>query len=172
MIALFESLLARLERAPPSVLQRATGALLPFILPISSGLGLTIVKLDDEGACVELPLKRKTKNHVGTIYLGALLIVAEVAMAITVLRRFRPSAFRVLVKSVSSENTAEARGRVVARCIPDEETRRVFASLDALAPGEKGEVHVVVPVHSVDDDRQVARVTFQVSVKKPSPKPA
>jgi len=170
MTSLGEDILEKMERAPKSVSFPLFSALLPQILPITSGMGLRIVALNDDEARVEMPLKRKTRNHVGGVYLGALLIVAEVTMALYVMRRFRPSGYRVLIKGVTSENTAQARGRVSARCRPESETRDALDALASLAPGAKAEVPVTVPVHTVDDDTQVARITFLVAVKRHGPR--
>jgi hypothetical protein len=67
---------------------------------------------------------------------------------------------------VTSENTAQARGRVYARCRPEGDTRRALDALADLSPGEKAEVPVTVHVHTVADDVLVARVTFLVAAKR------
>lgn len=170
MANLGEDILERIERAPKSVAFPVFSTFLPQILPITGGMGLRIVALDDDESRVEMPLKKKTRNHVGGIYLGALLIVAEVTMALYVMRRFRPSGYRVLVKGVTSENTAQARGRVYARCRPEGETRVLLDALADLAPGAKAEVPVMVPVCTVADDTVVARITFLVAVKRHGPR--
>lgn len=172
-------LLGQLAERYPSLERRAASAAIPRILPVTRGLGMQVVALDDDGCDLRLPFTKKSKNHVGGMYLGVLLIVAEVSMALFTLRLLRPDRFSVLVKGTRSAFGKQSKEPVIARCRPPPALRdRVHTGRD-LAPGDKDAFTLDVDVlferalRTVDgggggtpEDAVMGSVSFDVSVMR------
>ncbi len=50
-----------------------------FKVPMIFWIGPKVIKLDEEECIVEIPLKRKTKNHLNSMYFGVLSAGADIA---------------------------------------------------------------------------------------------
>jgi acyl-coenzyme A thioesterase PaaI-like protein len=50
-----------------------------FKVPMIFYCGVKVIELDDKKAIVKIPLKRRTKNHLNSMYFGALAVGADVA---------------------------------------------------------------------------------------------
>jgi hypothetical protein len=159
-------LFARIYDLPPSIGTRMLSLGIPRVIPIARGLGISVDNVDDHGASSSMPLSRRARNHVGSIYIGALIIHAEVTMATWAIRRCRPPAFRVLVKSNTAEFHARATGAVRATVTPTDDEKRAWDACASLPVGEKGEATLSVVTKSVHDGRDVCTVRFILSVKR------
>jgi acyl-coenzyme A thioesterase PaaI-like protein len=160
----------------PALERGAATLAIPRILPVTRGLGLKVVALDDDGCDLRLPFSKKAKNHVGGMYLGVLLIAAEVSMALYVLRLLRGDRFSVLVKGTRSAFRQQSKEPVIARCRPAAELRsRVLAARD-LAPGDKAAFTFDVDVlfertlDGADADATMGQVSFDVSAMRRRPR--
>jgi acyl-coenzyme A thioesterase PaaI-like protein len=129
--------LEQLTTRYPALQKRAATAAIPRILPVTRGLGLKVLALDDDGCDLRLPFSKKSRNHVGGMYLGVLLIAAEVSMALYTLRLLRPDRFSVLVKGTRSAFTRQSKEAVLARCRPPVALREQLLADRDLAAGEK-----------------------------------
>ena len=114
---------ARIYDLPPLLRNRAMSLGIPRVIPIASGLRINVRHVDGERSASSMPFTRRSRNHVGSIYLGALLVHAEVTMATLAIGACRPPAFRVLVKKNEAEFHAKASGTVIARCDPSADER-------------------------------------------------
>ena len=52
-----------------------------FKIPLIGFVNPKLIKLSDESMVVKIPLRRKTRNHLGSMYFGALSIGADLAGA-------------------------------------------------------------------------------------------
>jgi acyl-coenzyme A thioesterase PaaI-like protein len=156
---------ARIYDLPPFVRDNALSFGIPRVLPITKGLGIRVVSLDEDHVETTMPLSRRAVNHIGTMYIGALLIHAEVTMATLVVGLCRPPSFRVLVKKSEAEYFAKAKGRVRAVCRPTEEERAALARCRALAAGEKSEAWIAVDTTSMDST-VLSTTRFLLSVSR------
>lgn len=157
-------LFARIYDLPPAVRNRLLSAGIPRVIPIAAGLRIKVLDVDDERAVTTMPYTRRASNHIGTLYIGALLVQAETTMATLVVGQCRPPAFRVLVKKNEAEFLARASGTVRCVCNPLDDERAGLDRLRALRNG-KGEEWITVHTESVDEGKPVCTVRFLVSVK-------
>ena len=155
---------ARIYDLPPLVRTRLLSAGIPRVIPLASGLGIRVCDVDDVHAMSTMPFSRRSRNHVGSMYIGALLVHAEITMATLVVGRCRPPAFRVLVKRNEADYLARATGAVRAVCAPEGDERAALEACCALRAG-KGEAWVTVHTTHVHDGAPICRVRFLVSVK-------
>jgi acyl-coenzyme A thioesterase PaaI-like protein len=87
----------RLRHVAPGAANLLLGAVLPRIIPSASGLGLRVEEVTDTRTRMSVPLKRRTRNHVGGLYFGVQMTLAEMTAGLLLLRRFPPTEYRSLV---------------------------------------------------------------------------
>lgn len=66
-----------------------------FKVPLLFATSPRVVEFTDEVATVYLPLKRKNKNHVGSMYFGALAMGAELSVALMAIKGTNESKHKV-----------------------------------------------------------------------------
>ena len=143
---------------------RALGLRIPVLLFI----GPRVLELDDEGAAVMVPLGWRTKNHVGSMYVGVMAAAADLASGMNAFSLIR-SRYRQVVpvfKYASMEFLKRADGDTVFRT---QDGRRIA---EAMAETERTGERVTLPVQVVATvpekygDEVVARFTMGLSLKK------
>ena len=157
-------LVERLRQVSPDAANLLLSAAMPQIIPSAGGLGLKVEEVNDTRAQLSVPLKRRTRNHVGGLYFGVQMTAAELTAGLWLLRRFPPSQYRSLVKRVEADFHAQGRGAVSAVCEPPAE---VFSSL-AGALNQKGDkAEAWLPVKLLAKDvTLVTEIRFLDSVKR------
>ena len=143
---------------------RALGLRIPVLLFI----GPRVLELDDEGAAVGVPLGWRTRNHVGSMYVGVMAAAADLASGMNAFSLIR-SRYRQVVpvfKYASMEFLKRADGDTVFRT---QDGRRIA---EAMAETERTGGRVTLPVQVVATvpekygDEVVARFTMGLSLKK------
>lgn len=155
---------AMIYDAPPLVRTRLLSAGVPRVIPLTRGLQIRIEEADTVHAVTTMPFSGRSRNHVGSIYIGALVVQAEITMATLLINLCRPPAFRVLVKKNECEYHARATDRVRARCAPEGEERAALEVVRALVD-DKGEAWVTVHMESASDARPIATMRFLIAAK-------
>ena len=143
---------------------RALGLRIPLLLFIAP----RVLELDDDGAAVGVPLGWRTKNHVGSMYVGVMAAAADLASGMNAFSLIR-SRYRQVVpvfKYASMEFLKRADGDTVFRT---QDGRRIA---EAMAETERTGERVTLPVQVVATvpekygDEVVARFTMGLSLKK------
>lgn len=162
MLAL--ELVDRLRRISPDAANLVMTLTLPRIIPLTAGMGIQVREVSLARTRSRLPLKHRSKNHVGSIYLGAQMTVMEVTMGMLVFHHFPMGPYQALVNRVETDFKAKARGAVEAVCEPPPELLASFR--EALRqPGDKTEGWVPVRLEAEDGTR-VAEARFLVALKR------
>lgn len=153
---------ARLGRHWPAGANLLLGRVVRALIPLTAGMGLHVKHNEPGRTVLGMPLRRRTRNHVGSIYFGALASLAEITMGLLVFTRYPPGPYGVLVKRAELDFLAKAKSDLTAVCQPDD---TVFEELNQQL-GQDGKGQAWFPV-SVLDRRQaeVARARFLVAVK-------
>jgi len=149
-----------------TLLVRALGLKIPMLL----FLGPRVLRLDEDGCEVLIPLGLRSRNHVGVMYVGALCAGADLASGLNALRPIRERHRRVvpLFKDLSASFLKRADGDVVFR---SDEGRRVA---EAVARADETGERVTIPVEVVarvparHGDEPVARFTMGLTLKRPA----
>lgn len=146
--------------------------LLGLKIPVLLFLGPKVMRLDDEGCEVEIPFGWRSKNHVGSMYFGALCAGADLAGGLNAARlifgRGRHEGVVLVFANIQAEFLKRADGDVRFTC---RDGAKVAAAVKQAAEG--GE-RVTVPVEIVATvprkygDEPVARFTLGLSLKKKS----
>jgi acyl-coenzyme A thioesterase PaaI-like protein len=140
-------LIEKLQAVSPAVANVVLGQALPQIIPLTGGLGMRVHEVTGERAVASLPLRRRTRNHVGSVYFGAQMTLAEITMGLLVFRRYPPGPYSMLVKRVEADFRAKAKGTLRAVCDPG---REVLETLDAVRTAADGKAEAWLPVQLLD----------------------
>jgi acyl-coenzyme A thioesterase PaaI-like protein len=137
-------------------------------IPLIAIVRPTLLKADRESCVVRLPLSWLAKNHLGSLYFGALCIGADLAGGLIVMNLIRARASRVafLFKDYHADFHKRAEGATVFSC---HDGKKLLALLDrAETSGEREEdvVNVVATVPDKLGDEPVATFRLTISMKK------
>ena len=137
-------------------------------IPMIAILRPTLLAADAERCVVRFPLSWLSKNHLGSLYFGALCIGADLAGGLIVMNLIRARHSRVafLFKDFQADFHKRAEGATVFAC---HDGRMLGALLDrAEASGEREEGTVTVTATTPDKlgDEPVATFLLTISMKK------
>jgi len=149
---------------------RLLGVRIPSLL----FLGARVLELGEEGCAVEIPFRWRTRNHVGSMYIGVLCAGADLASGLNALRAIRSGHPRVvpIFKDLRADFLKRADGDVVFR---SRDGRRVTEAV--VRADETGErvtlpVEVVATVPRKYAGEPVARFTMGLSLRRKEAAPA
>ncbi|NMO17120.1 DUF4442 domain-containing protein [Pyxidicoccus fallax] len=162
MLAL--DLVERLRQVSPSAANALLTVAVKNIIPLSAVMGFKVEDASDTRTRASVPLRRRTRNHVGGVYLGAQVTVMELTMGLWLFRRFPPGRYNALVDQLEVSFHAKAKGGVRAICEPPED---VFRSLDAglRQPGDKARQWVPVRLEDFEG-KHIADARFLAVLKR------
>ena len=159
----------RPARRPRTVLLKETAMvrLLGLKIPVLLFLAPRVLEVDDEGAAILIPLGYRSRNHVGSMYFGALAAGADLAAGMNAfaLIESRYPKVTILFKDAHMHFLKRADGDVVFRT---REGRKVAAAMEqTVRTGERVTipVEVVATVPDKYGDEPVARFTLGLSMK-------
>ncbi|HHO59391.1 MAG TPA: DUF4442 domain-containing protein [Thiotrichales bacterium] len=126
-----------------------------------------LVACDNEKVTVSIALKRRTRNHLGSMYFGALCVGADCAAGLIAMQRVQQSGEKVslIFKSLSADFLQRVEGDAYFHC---EQGRDITALVSrAIMSGERVEmpVRVYVTVPSVSAE-VVAEFELVLSLKR------
>src|SRR5258706_854786 len=112
-------------------------------IPVIFFVGPRVLSLDDDGCRIQIPLGYRTRNHVGSMYLGVLTVGADLASGMNALRviRARHRSVVPIFKDLHAEYSKLADGDVVF------ETRDGRAVAEAVGKADATGERVTIPVH-------------------------
>lgn len=136
-------------------------------IPLLAYVRPRVVALSPERLVVRVPLRRRTKNHLGSMYFGALCIGAECAagaLAMHLIQK-RPERISMIFGAFSAEFRKRVEGDVEFTCNEGKAIAELIAR--AAASGERAElpVHITATVPALGDE-PVATFTLTLSLKR------
>jgi acyl-coenzyme A thioesterase PaaI-like protein len=128
----------------------------------------SVVELTDERCEIRVPLSRRTRNHLGSMYFGALCTGADAAAALIGLKASQKAGGRIAVifKDVQAEFTKRAEADVHFACEQGREILDLLRKANASGERESLPVRVVATVPKLLGAEPVARFTLTLSVKR------
>jgi acyl-coenzyme A thioesterase PaaI-like protein len=137
-------------------------------VPVLLFLGPRVQLLDDDRCEITIPLRWRSRNHVGSMYFGALCAGADLAGGLAAAMRIREHHPRVglIFADVRGEFLKRADGDVRFTCA---DGRRIAAAVESAdASGERVTlpVEIVATVPSKYGDEPVAKFTLGLSLKR------
>ena len=135
-------------------------------IPLIRFVGAKITRLDDHVCEVKIPLNRKTKNHLKSMYFGSLAIGADLAagLAAMVTMMEMKTYIHLSFKDFRAVFKKRAEGDVIFRC----ESVGAIKQLVKRAIETKERVEMLVPVsaHCKNMEEPVATFQLTLSLKK------
>ncbi len=149
-------------------MQTALVRLLGLRIPSLLFFGPRVLELDEDGCAVEIPLGFRTRNHVGSMYVGTLCAGADLAAGLNAydLIRRRHRGVVLVFKDLKAEFLKRADGDVVFRCNEGRAVAAAIASADATGERVTIPVAVTALVPEKYGDEPVARFTLGLSLKR------
>jgi acyl-coenzyme A thioesterase PaaI-like protein len=152
-----------LPRWKDRLLLRLVGVKIPMLLFV----GPRVVRLDEEGCEVRIPLGWRTRNHLKVMYVGVLCAGADLAAGLNALSAIRASGRRVdlLFKDLRADFMRRADGDVLFRSSAGPGV--AAAVRRTVETGERVTipVEVVATVPGKHGDEPVARFTMGLTMK-------
>ena len=127
-----------------------------------------IVDVNKKEVILSIPLNRRTRNHVGSMYIGVMTVGVDLVAGLTAMLKIRESKKNVILifKDMTSNFLKRAEGEVHFICKIREKIDKAVE--EAIASGER--VNLLVPViATVPDkfgDEPVAEFTITLSLKE------
>ncbi len=127
-----------------------------------------VVDLTDERCEIVIPLSWRTRNHLRSMYFGALCTGADAAAALIGLKASRKAGGRVAVifKDMRVEFVKRAEADVHFACEQGREISALIAKANTSGERQNLPVQVVATVPKLFGDEPVARFTLTLSVKR------
>ncbi len=137
-------------------------------IPMFLWLGPRVLELDDHGCAIEIPFGWRSRNHLNSMYVGALCAGADLASGLNAAKLIqeRHRGVKLVFATMRCEFLKRADGDVVFR---SRDGRRVAEAMrEADATGERVTlpVDVVATVPRKYGDESVARFTMGLSLKR------
>lgn len=132
-----------------------------------SYLSPSVVEFSKARCVIRIPLKRRTRNHLGSMYFGALCAGADSAAAYLVLKTSGGAdGLSVIFKDVRAEFLKRAEGDVFFSCEQGREIAELFLRARESGNRESLPLHVVATVPSKLGEEPVARFELTLSAKR------
>jgi acyl-coenzyme A thioesterase PaaI-like protein len=137
-------------------------------IPLLYAAGPKVVSLSDEACVISLPFRRGNKNHLGSMYFGALCIGADAAgglIAAKLLRELKTGKGSLIFKDFKADFLKRAEGETFFSCSVGAEIKAAVEK--AASTGERVElpVPVIATVPSRFGSDPVAKFTLTLSLK-------
>ncbi len=160
---------------PDWKLLKATYSLRIFSLwkiPLIALVRPKLLALDAQRCVVRLPLTWLTRNHIGSMYFGALSIGADVSGGLIVMNLIQAKSSRVtfLFKDVQANFLKRAEGDVVFTCEDGEKLQALLATAEATGERVDDTVSIIATVPTLLQDEPVAEFRMTISLKQYPPK--
>ena len=149
---------------------RAVGALK---IPVLFFLSPTVVELNDYRCVVKIPLTRRSRNHLGSMYFGALAAGADcagglIAFGLADEASTKGRKISLIFKDFKAEFLKRAEGDVHFTCEDGMEIRQMVERVRSSGERENMPVHVTATVPSKLGTEPVAQFTLTLSLKRSS----
>ncbi len=142
--------------------------LLAVKIPMFLWLGPRVLELDEEGCAIEIPLGWRSRNHLGSMYVGALCAGADLASGLHAAKLIngRHRKVKLVFADMRCEFLKRADGDVVFRSRDGRRIADAVRKADATGERVTLPIEVVATVPRKYGDEPVARFTMGLSLKR------
>ena len=136
-------------------------------VPMLLYVGVSVVEVSPERMVVRIPLRRRTKNHLGSMYFGALCAGADCAAGAFAMHLIKQQSKNVslVFKDFSADFLKRAEGDVDFCCSQGKEIAELVALAAISEERVERQLDVIATVPSLSDE-PVARFKLTLSLKK------
>lgn len=131
-----------------------------FISPV-------VEKIDDEQTVIRIPLKRRTKNHLGSMYFGVMCAAADIAGGLCAMKHIHASGKKISLsfKDFKADFHKRAEANTIFKNTQGAEVKKFIE--EVISSGERMSmpVEVIATTPSKLGDEPVATFTLTLSCK-------
>lgn len=126
-----------------------------------------VIHIDSDSVTVKIPLLRRTKNHVGSMYLGALSVGADITSAMLALDVIKNSKNKIIpiFKDFHADFLKRAEGDVYFKCNDGIKIKELISKVVSTGNRHSISVNVIAYVPEKNGDDPVANFTLTLSLK-------
>jgi acyl-coenzyme A thioesterase PaaI-like protein len=126
-----------------------------------------VIKMDDDICEIKIPLNRKTKNHLHSMYFGVLCTGADIAGGLVAMNEIEKSKQKIALsfKDFHADFLKRAHGDVHFRCTQSKEIKKFVEEVIASKERMNFPVIIEAVVPSKPEDGVVAKFTLTLSLK-------
>ena len=137
-------------------------------VPLLFYLRPSVVQATDRRCVVRIPLSRRSRNHLGSMYFGALCAGADLAGGLTAKRHIDASGRKVslIFKDLQARFHKRAEGDVLFTCEDAEAIGELVSRTIASGEREELPVRIVATVPDKLGEEPVAEFTLTLSLKR------
>ena len=137
-------------------------------VPLISYVKPTVVTIDDETIVVKISFRRRNRNHLNSIYFGALCVGADCTGGLLAMKYIeeQPERIALVFKDFQADFLKRAEDDTYFTC---EQGREISALVDLVSRSEERQemaVNVTATVPTKFGDEPVAKFTMTLSLKR------
>jgi acyl-coenzyme A thioesterase PaaI-like protein len=157
-------LVERVRSYSPAAANALLNRVIPWMIPLAGGLEVRVREVTDSRCEMTMPLSRRTRNHVGSMYIGAQMTLADLTVGVLLFRRFPPGPFAGLIRRVEADFVAKAKGTMTCICeLPADAAQ----ALDQVRTNPEGKSEAWVPLRLQDSaGKTVTELRVLVAIKR------
>jgi len=127
----------------------------------------TVLHIDSDSVTVKIPLLRRTKNHVGSMYLGALSVGADITSAMLALDIIKSSKKKIIpiFKDFHADFLKRAEGDVHFKCNDGIKIKELISKVISTGNRHSMPINVTAYVPEKNGDNPVANFILTLSLK-------
>ncbi|MCJ8277165.1 MAG: DUF4442 domain-containing protein [Bdellovibrionales bacterium] len=132
-------------------------------VPLLFATSPQVVEINDQTCAVKMPFRKIIKNHLGSVYFGALAIGADCCVGLLAIHQINKSGKKVnlVFKSFEAEFIKRAEGPITFICGEGDEVKKMLD--ETLSSGER--VNKKLKAHALVNDEIVANFILELSLK-------
>ncbi len=137
-------------------------------IPLIFFSGIMVEAISDEVCEVSLPFQRRNKNHLGSMYFGALCIGADVAggmIAARLLKQVKKGKGTLIFKDFQAKFLKRPEGKTFFRCVDGAKIKDAVMKAEESLERVDLPVKVIATVPALSGEEPVAEFTLTLSLK-------
>lgn len=141
-----------------------------FQVPLIFAVRPSVVCLDEDKSILKIAYRRKIKNHLGSVYFGALTIAAECAGGIAVMKEIETSGKKIslIFKDFHAEFLKRAEADTYFTCYEIDDIKALVARVAKSTQRHELKFNVIATCPEKLGDEPVAKFAVTVSLKNHS----
>lgn len=142
-----------------------------FKIPMIFWLRPRILELSEQRAVIKIKLRRRTQNHLHSMYFGVLSVGADIAGGIQMMNVLQKDISRIsfVFKDFQAEFLKRPEADVYFSCEDGQVIANTIKKAFQSKERENVQVHVIATTPSISQDEPVARFTLTLSMKQKQP---
>ena len=137
-------------------------------IPLLFFSGVAVESISDETCVISLPFQRRNKNHLNSLYFGALCIGADAAgglIATRLLEKVKKGKGSLIFKDFQAKFLKRAEGKTYFTCHDGLKIKEAVQKAEESLERVELPVHIVATVPSLSGNEPVAEFTLTLSLK-------